>query len=599
MSLQLPKILVIDDFFGRTVPGGNRDRDNLCRRFSWIDETKEDACYTSLSRPLVSPGATVVFHRGQQPACAEPGNVVRNDLDGVLSAFRGGWQGAMDRGEAPWSLVLVDLCFYTGFVTEESHSDTPGMPEGCAEDNQSSGYFGLQVLEAIHREFPEAPLLVFSSKPRDEVSLTIAQCGALGFVGRSEPDAPYLFRSALDTHGLYPDFDGDISGQALPLLLALREARRGAKHRGNLLIRGERGAGKELMAAFVHKEAERYSGALARPYVPVNSAVLTSDMASAELFGIEPKTATGVDGKIGLIESAQGGDLFLDEIADMPSEAQASMLRTLQDRKVTRVGGRAGKAVDVRFISATNITLEEAHSGFRSDLLDRLRLGGTIHVPALRERKADIPLLVQKFTREAEAATPGALFREISKDALDLLVAHDWPGNVRELRGCVFEAVTRFPSVEHLLAEHIRIAERVDVQVVAPWLTSPASGHVGFDRLMEQMTVANFAQDSIEAWAGKLDELQKAHARVLGRFLQAAIDATRKRTPEEPQGKVMIHPAVRMMAGDGSLTAAKAADQIKRMLSSIEAELEGDLLTAYETALRLRPRGNPKSRKKL
>jgi hypothetical protein len=334
----LPRLLVIDDLFGRAMVGvRNPDRENLCAHFLWRDVTGDAASQAS-RQTVLKPVADAVFCRGQIPRVAGVGSVVDNDLPGALGVVAEGWLGALRHGTAPWAMVLLDLCFYTGRVTEESHRRTPGMPEGRPGDDDPRRYFGLTLLEAIHREFPELPVLILSSKPRDEVSLEFSRRGALGFIARDDLRGPEILQDALWQHGLIPDPSADLVGTSLPVLLALREARRASAHRSNLLIRGERGTGKELLAGYVHRVSERDATQPARPFVVVNSAVLRTDLFSSELFGIEPKTATGVDGKIGLVEAADGGDLFMDEIADMPPEAQASALRVLQDRQITLAG---------------------------------------------------------------------------------------------------------------------------------------------------------------------------------------------------------------------------------------------------------------------
>jgi DNA-binding NtrC family response regulator len=589
----LPRLLILDDLFGRNVPGGrNADRENLCAHFLWRDVTCDAAAKTSRQKVL-KPTADAVFSRAQVPAESGIGVLVENDLEGAIENVRKGWNDASARAEAPWSMVLLDLCFYTGSVTEESNRRTPGMPDGRAADDDPAGYFGLTLLDALHREFPELPVMILSSKPRGDVSLEFSQRGALGFIARDDLRGPELLEEGLWQHGLLPDPLGEVVGNSLSVLLALREARRAARHGQNLLIRGERGTGKELLARYLHRAA---GDAPKRPFVPVNSAIFTPSMFASELFGIEPKTATGVDAKIGLIETANGGDLFLDEIADMPAEVQAAFLRVLQERQITRVGARQPKPVDVRFLSATNAEIELEERGFRSDLLDRLRLGGSLWLPPLRERKTDIPLLVERFVREAEKNRPNTMRREITPEALDGLRNHDWPGNIRELRTCIFEAVNRHPDVEHLVPKHLRIgaggesAERPQARPKAAARGQESADQVRLARVLVDLRACTFVSQEIGAWAGQLDELQQEHARLLARYLQAALDATKRRTPKVPHGQIQIHPAVKLITGDSTLTATKAADIVKRILGSLEEELEGGLLEAYRTAVRLRPK---------
>ena len=591
------RLLVIDDLFGREVPGGrNVDRENLCAHLLWQDVTGDSATRASRQRVL-EPTAEVTFLRAQVPKAAAVGSVVDNDLPGAISAVRRGWTDAMTIGAAPWSMVLLDLCFYTGPVTEASHRRSPGMPEGRVGDDEPRSYFGLVLLEAIHCEFPELPVVILSSKPREDVSLEFSHLGALGFIARDDPAAPELLEDAFWRHGLRPDPAGEIVGNSLPLLLALREARRAARHRGNLLLRGERGTGKELLANYVHRVSFEGEKATSRPLICVNSAVLRTELFTSELFGIEPRSASGVDGKIGIIEAADGGDLFLDEIADMPPDAQAAVLRVLQDRQITRIGARRPRTVDVRFLAATNADLEVDARGFRADLLDRLRTGGTLWLPPLRERRADIPLLVERFVQEAESLRLGTLRRDVTPEAMAMLVAHDWPGNVRELRACVFDAVNRHPDIEHLVPTHLRIgsapAEREPAVSVQRPEVRPERGddaEAGLSALLAMQAAAQFDAGAISEWAGRLAEVQRAQAWLLARYLQAALDATRRRTADHPGGLIQIHPAVKLMTGDSTLTASKAADVIKRLLGPIENELEGDLREALSIALKLRPR---------
>jgi transcriptional regulator with PAS, ATPase and Fis domain len=403
---------------------------------------------------------------------------------------------------------------------------------------------------------------------------------------------------ALWHHGLLADTKGKFVGNSLPLLLALREARRAGNHRENVLIKGERGTGKELMAHYLHHVA---SSDRERPFVSVNSAVFTPNLFASELFGIQPRTATGVEGKIGLISAANGGDLFLDEIADMSPEVQAAVLRVLQERIFTPVGARQPISVDVRFLSATNVELDEPGVGFRADLLDRLRTGGTISLPRLRDRRSDIPLLVEQFVREAEAQRPGSHVRQITRDAITQLINHDWPGNIRELRSVIFDAINRHPDVEFLVPAHLRIGNGNKVvstasqraEKLSPGTMSVSASENGEKVLNHFLRLENsvlFAQGEAVHWAGRLDELQRSHTKLLARYLQAALAATRRITPDNLSGRVQIHPAIKLITGDTSISASKAADLVKRLLAPIENELEGDLREAYQIALRLRPK---------
>jgi transcriptional regulator with PAS, ATPase and Fis domain len=201
-----------------------------------------------------------------------------------------------------------------------------------------------------------------------------------------------------------------------------------------VLIEGESGVGKELVARQVHALSRRARG----PFVAVNCAALVETLFEAELFGIEERTATGVRGRRGKFELADGGTLFLDEIADLSAASQAKLLRALQDMMIERVGGHLPQKVDVRVIAATNRSLHELveSGGFRPDLYYRLNCV-EVHVPPLRERRSDIPELVRYFlTRHGEGRDIG-----VAHEALEALLDYRWPGNVRELERAVQRAV--------------------------------------------------------------------------------------------------------------------------------------------------------------
>ena len=608
MEKSLPLVLVLDDLFGRDVAEGrNADRENLCAQFMWRDVTGDAAAKVSQQR-ILEPVADAVFFRAQVPVCASVGDTVENDLPGALAHVRDYWQTPTPAlgGPAPHarariaSMLLVDLCFYTGVVTAESHARAAGMPLGRPQDSNPRTYFGLKLLGEVHRTFPELPIFALSSMPRQSVALALSQRGALGFIDRMSLDGPAQFSRALDYHGLFPDPAEVIIGTSLPILLALRDARRTAQNRQDLLIRGERGTGKELFAQFIHRISAARNGGRASPLVAVNSPVLSPALFAAELFGIEPGSATGVVGRRGLLETANGGDIFLDEIADMAPEVQASLLRVLQERQVTPVGGRRPRNIDVRIIAATNADIDDPNAGMRADLLDRLRVGGTLWLPPLRERIDDIPLLAERFVRDAETRRAVTLRREITRDALDKLLSYDWPGNIRELQTVIVDAVNRFPDVEHLVADHLRIG--VSARPAAPRRSSPltvqaqplanfgAPAESLLDALLEHIDSIRFHLGNLSDWAGKLHALQDHHYHLIARMLLASLEATKRRTPQNPAGILQIQPAIKLLTGDTSITTTKAADAVKRLLGPRAQELEGDLKEAYDIAVRLRPK---------
>jgi len=482
----LPHILIIDDFFGRTVPDrANEERANLCGQFLLQDVTGDEQG-RSRGQKIKKPVAQAVFLRGQQPRCASIGDTVENDLNGTIEFIRQRW--VEWRQDAPrWSMVLLDLCFYTGEVTTQSNDKTAGMPEGRPQDNTPDGYFGLQLLRAIHSAFPDLPVVILSSQPRDPVSLEYSTYGVLGFLPRSDANSPELLEEYLRKHALLEDDSGEIVGRSKTLLLALRAARRAAMNEQNLhlLIRGERGVGKELLARYTHRQSAARQH---RPFVIVNSANLTTDLYGSALFGHKKGSFTNaLEDRKGLIQTADGGDLFFDEIKDMVPQAQAGILRVLEEGTVAPIGVTKVEEVDVRFISATNADIESmsAAGTFRGDLLDRLRGGGTFVLPPLRDRKEDIPLLAERFVREAEQANANALHRGIEPGVYEKLLEYEWPDNIRGLRQRIFQAVNNNPDVEYLVPVHIESVERRESGTVQPIQVTREAGLAGPSRAQE------------------------------------------------------------------------------------------------------------------
>jgi len=230
----------------------------------------------------------------------------------------------------------------------------------------------------------------------------------------------------------------EIVGSCEPMRQVLKQVAKVAPSHSTVLILGETGTGKELIARALHRRSNR----AARAFVRVNCAAIPQSLIASELFGHEKGAFTGaLQSRVGRFESADGGTLFLDEIGDLPMETQIALLRVLQEREFERVGSNHPISVDVRLIAATNRDLPAAVAAgtFRQDLFYRLNVVPIV-VPPLRERAADIPLLVEYFVgRYAKAA--GKKIRHIGKQTLEQLTAYDWPGNIRELQNVVERAV--------------------------------------------------------------------------------------------------------------------------------------------------------------
>jgi len=230
----------------------------------------------------------------------------------------------------------------------------------------------------------------------------------------------------------------EIVGASEPLLAVLAEISIVAPTDATVLIIGETGTGKELVARAIHKRSRRCAG----PFVSVNCAAIPADLIASELFGHEKGSFTGaVQRRQGRFELAAGGTIFLDEVGELPPEHQVALLRVLQEREFERVGSGRPIRADVRVIAATNRDLVSAiaEKTFRSDLYYRLNVFPVV-VPPLRERREDIPLLVEYFLHRF-AKRAGKRINKISKETLNIVESYDWPGNVRELQNVVERAV--------------------------------------------------------------------------------------------------------------------------------------------------------------
>lgn len=236
----------------------------------------------------------------------------------------------------------------------------------------------------------------------------------------------------------------DILGQSEQILLAKKDALTAANAQVDVIIRGETGVGKELFAHAIHNAGSRAGG----PFVSINCSALSPNLVESELFGYEGGSFTDADrrGREGKFEQANGGTLFLDEIGDMPLSIQPKLLRSIEAREITRVGGRSALPLDIQIIAATNVNLEEMvdRGVFRRDLYYRLS-AYVVNVPPLRARRGDILFLAEHFARKT-ARMSGKPLKDFSEESRHAMLAYDWPGNVRELSNYVRNMVIRSRS---------------------------------------------------------------------------------------------------------------------------------------------------------
>jgi len=310
---------------------------------------------------------------------------------------------------------------------------------------------GLDLLRQVNDLYPQVAVVMLTQYGTIDSAVAATRMGAVDYVTKPfhvDDLRARLLRVARDVDlnqenqllreqlRTRPGFGGLI-GVSERMQRVYKMIEKVSQHEYPVLILGESGTGKELVARSMHFSGPRKN----RPFAPVDCSALVPTLIESELFGYVKGAFTGaVQAKQGLLEVAQGGTLFLDEIGDMPVDLQAKLLRALQEREVKPVGSTERRHIDVRIIAATHRDLESAirNGTFRQDLYFRLNVV-QIKLPALRERKSDIPLLVMSFLEKFGGPQEEA--RSISEDAMRQLVAYDWPGNVRELENAIERAV--------------------------------------------------------------------------------------------------------------------------------------------------------------
>ena len=348
--------------------------------------------------------------------------------------------------------ALVQVFEYEGhdvLAAEDGHEGialaADFRPDVIFLDVKMPGLDGLDVLARLREDDPSALVIMISGHGTIDTAVEATRKGAYDFLEKPLDTDRLLvtLRRALELRGLTQSVADlrsqvesryEIVGTSYPVRQVLARVERVAPTDARVLITGENGTGKELVARAIH----RLSSRAARPFIEVNCAAIPSELIESALFGHMKGSFTGaVADRAGKFEQADGGTLFLDEIGDMSRDAQAKVLRALEQGVITRVGGSKAIQVDVRVIAATNKELERQidEGDFREDLYYRLNVV-PIHVPPLRERRDDIPMLIQHFT-DIMTLREGMSPRSFETAAIDRLQALSWPGNVRELRNTV------------------------------------------------------------------------------------------------------------------------------------------------------------------
>ncbi|MCW7753987.1 sigma-54 dependent transcriptional regulator [Desulfobotulus sp. H1] len=393
------------------------------------------------------------------------------------------------------------LLIREGFQVSAAASGESGLrvlqdhvPDLVIVDMQMPGKNGLETFAIIHGEHPYLPVIIMTAFGTTDSAIEATKAGAFDYILKpfDIPEMLDLIKKALDAGRFMQTqvtlgcaSEGEMVNEAIigrsPAMQQVYKAiGRVTATDATVLIRGESGTGKELVATAIYQHSSRSK----KPFQIINCVAIPETLLESELFGYEKGAFTGaVQRRMGKIEQADGGTVFLDEVGDMPLSLQSKLLRLLQERSIERIGGRETLPVDVRIIAATNRNLEEAieDGRFREDLYYRLNVV-VLTLPPLRDRKGDIPLLtdyfLQRFAREAGIKNPG-----ITEEASRKLEAWDWPGNIREFGNTLHKAIIfnrgtpiapedldMGPSV---VAERRERAEEPDLEVsVRNWIRS-------------------------------------------------------------------------------------------------------------------------------
>lgn len=366
------------------------------------------------------------------------------------------------RAPGDWKILLVDddptsrsamaewleLKGYHPLLAGSAEEARRRIQEGVAvvvTDLKLPGTSGLELLRELREKAPQVPVILVSGHGTVDTAVTALKEGAFDFLTKpiNLRELAHRIQRAIENRALTAEVAKlhaelhrrqglhALVGNSPPMRALYEKVRLVADTRATVLITGESGTGKELVARALHQMSPRKG----KPFVPVNGGAIPETLVESELFGHENGGFTGaIERRMGLFQAARGGTLFIDEVGELPLAIQSKLLRAIEAKKVLPVGSPHEVDVDVRLIAATNRDLRELveQQKFRDDLYDRLKVV-ELHLPPLRERREDIPLLVHHFQQQIAEEHSRAPC-ELTVEALDALMAYPWPGNVRELR---------------------------------------------------------------------------------------------------------------------------------------------------------------------
>ena len=396
-----------------------------------------------------------------------------------------------------------------------------GQPDVVVSDIRMGGMDGLALLSRLREQHPDVPVIVMTAHSDLDSAVASIQGGAFEYIPKpfEVGEAVSIVKRALIEHtratsdpaAPSQQQPAEIIGKAPAMQEVFRAIGRLSKSNVTVLINGQSGTGKELVANALHRHSMRKDG----PFVALNMAAIPQDLIESELFGHEKGAFTGANqARVGRFEQARGGTLFLDEIGDMPAEAQTRLLRVLSDGKYYRVGGHEPLEADVRIIAATHQNLETLVSDnrFREDLFHRLNVI-RIHLPNLYDRSEDIPMLLEHFLAEA-ARELGEEMKVIPEDTMNFLVSLPWQGNVRQLEN-FSRWITVMATGREVLLDDLPLELRSNSE-------QPEQSDQLWDRQLRKWAQAKLKSRTFSG-DGLLAEAQPLFERIM---IEAALDET-------------------------------------------------------------------------
>jgi two-component system nitrogen regulation response regulator GlnG len=429
------------------------------------------------------------------------------------------------------------------------------LPQVLVSDIRMPGLSGLNLLDKVKAQLPQVPVIIMTAYSDLDSAVSAFQGGAFEYLPKpfDVPKAVELIRRALEESlreevAVESSQDApEMLGQAPAMQDVFRAIGRLSQSQVTVLITGESGSGKELVARALHKHSPRADG----PFVAINTAAIPKDLLESELFGHERGAFTGAQAmRRGRFEQAEGGTLFLDEIGDMPFDLQTRLLRVLSDGHFYRVGGHSAVKAHVRVIAATHQNLEQRvkDGAFREDLFHRLNVI-RLRLPALRERSEDIPTLTRHFLQQS-AQQLGVEPKRISPSALEWIARFDFPGNVRQLEnlchwvtvmapsqvidvkdlppeilGQASPAMASVPSAHSVLLDASVAADLPSHVPIAPHWAAQSSSQMPWELGLQAEAAALLREDRQDVWDVLIQRFE-------GVLIQAALAATRGRRIE-------------------------------------------------------------------